>query len=135
MCVFVHIRITYTPTLAHARTPYHFTICLIYMAFSVWFFSLEYFICNYYNDLLLKCLLLLGFATDIASLVMVWSQNSIPLWMWSQNIPLAVHVHTYFVITNINTHSAMQQNESAWCSICYALAALPGIVAIMSHTQ
>tara|TARA_R100000951_G_scaffold1067_1_gene2923 strand:+ start:74 stop:223 length:150 start_codon:yes stop_codon:yes gene_type:complete len=38
------------------------------------------------------------------------------------------------VITNINAHSAMQQNESAWCSICYyAGAAFPG-VAIMPHT-
>jgi len=38
------------------------------------------------------------------------------------------------VITNINAHSAMQQNESVQCSICYfAGAAFPG-VAIMPHT-
>jgi len=74
------------------------------MAFSVWFFSLEYFICNYGNDLLIKLLLLLGFATDIASLVMMWSQNSIPLWMWSQNTPLAVHVHTYSLWSQISMH-------------------------------
>jgi len=71
VCVFVHIRITYTPTVAHARTLYCFAICLIYIAFSDWFFSLKYFICNYGNDLLLKLLLLLHFTTDIASLVMV----------------------------------------------------------------
>lgn len=47
------------------------------------------------SNLLCKLLFLLGFATDIASMVMVWSQKSIPLsrlWSQMQKTCMAIHI-------------------------------------------
>jgi len=65
---------------------------------------LKYFICNSADVLAYKLLFLLGFATDIASIVMMWSQKSIPLWLWSRNTPIRCTYAHHNVITNIDKH-------------------------------